>query len=238
MFRFDFKDKALIPPILGTDNADYLERLCSVLEREKIYPSGVVRLRDAAFCEERGIVHLSSSAEHTALLEDEDYRRLRHRFGMDGDVIRSGLAAFPTCMAVEYGRKVLLFDKTDGGDRMLDGFLKGLTECFFDGKRKPGSLRFYEVAPLDAGYRAGIKDEQEVPADMVRYGICVAHCGMTPTLRNFNRLRNLQRVAVPLTGEQERIVSSLVKRSDNVRFPNVEMRVRIPAKRKGQGMNI
>ena len=54
MFRFDFKDKSLIPPIFGTDNADYLEQLCPVLERENIYPLGVVRLRDAAFCEERG----------------------------------------------------------------------------------------------------------------------------------------------------------------------------------------
>lgn len=154
MFRFDFKDKGMIPPILGTNNADYLERLCPVLEREKIHPSGVVRLRDAAFCEERGIEQLSSSAKHTALLENEDYKRLGHRFGMDGDVIRNGLAAFPTCMAVEYGRKVLLFDKTDGGDRMLDAFLREVTEGFFDGKRKPENLRFYEVAPLDAAYRA------------------------------------------------------------------------------------
>ena len=121
---------------------------------------------------------------------------------------------------------------------MLDDFLKGLTERFFDGKRKPGSLRFYEVAPLDAAYRAKIGDGQTVSPDMVRYGICVAHCDMTPTLRNFNRLRNLQQRPVPLTGEQERIVSSLVTRPDNVRFPNVEMRVRIPAKRKGQGINI
>ena len=68
MFRFDFRDKSLIPPILGTDNADYLERLMPVLERERIHPSGVVRLRDAAFCEERGIVQLSSSAEHTDLI--------------------------------------------------------------------------------------------------------------------------------------------------------------------------
>ena len=73
---------------------------------------------------------------------------------------------------------------------------------------------------------------------MVRYGICVACCDMAPTLRNFNRLRNLQRQPVPLTGEQERIVSSLVARPDNVRFPNVEMRVRIPAKGKGQGMKM
>lgn len=29
------------------------------------------------------------------LLENEDYRRLGHRFGMDGDVIRNGLAGFP-----------------------------------------------------------------------------------------------------------------------------------------------
>lgn len=238
MFRFDFKDKGMIPPILGTNNADYLERLCPVLEREKIHPSGVVRLRDAAFCEERGIGQLSSLAEHTALLENEDYKRLGHRFGMDGDVIRNGLAAFPTCMAVEYGRKVLLFDKTDGGDRMLDAFLREVTDCFFDGKRKPESLRFYEVAPLDAAYRAKIGDGQAASADMVRYGICVAHCDMAPTLRNFNRLRNLQRGHVPLTKEQERIVSSLVARPDNVRFPNVEMKVRTPAKRKGQGINI
>ena len=102
MFRFDFRDKSLIPPILGTDNADYLERLMPVLERERIHPSGVVRLRDAAFCEERGIVQLSSSAEHTALLENDDYKRLGHRFGMDGDVIRNGLAVFPTCTVVEY----------------------------------------------------------------------------------------------------------------------------------------
>lgn len=149
MFRFDFRDKGMIPPILGTDNADYLERLCPVLERERIHPSGVVRLRDAAFCEERGIAHLSSSAEHMTLLENEDYRRLGHRFGMDGDVIRNGLAAFPTCMVVEYEGKVLLFDKTDSGDRMLDAFLSRLAERFFDGKRKSGSLRFYEVAPLD-----------------------------------------------------------------------------------------
>ena len=172
------------------------------------------------------------------LLENEDYRRLGHRFGMDGDVIRNGLAAFPTCMVVEYEGKVLLFDKTDSGDRMLDAFLSRLAERFFDGKRKPRSLRFYEVAPLDAAYRAKIGDGQTVSSDMVRYGICVACCDMAPTLRNFNRLRNLQRQPVPLTGEQERIVSSLVARPDNVRFPNVEMRVRIPVKRKGQGMNI
>ena len=137
MFRFDFRDKSLIPPILGTDNADYLERLMPVLERERIHPSGVVRLRDAAFCEERGIVQLSSSAEHTALLENDDYKRLGHRFGMDGDVIRNGLAVFPTCTAVEYGQKVLLLGKTDKGDKALEEFLNGLTGHFFDGKRKP-----------------------------------------------------------------------------------------------------
>ena len=132
----------------------------------------------------------------------------------------------------------MLFDKTDGGDRMLDAFLWEVTEVFFDGKRKPESLRFYEVAPLDAAYRAKIGDGQVPPADMVRYGICVAHCDMAPTLRNFNRLRNLQRGHAPLTREQEQIVSSLAARLDNARFPNVEMKARILANRKGQGINI
>lgn len=39
MFRFDFRDKSMIPPILGTDNRDYLERITPVLEREKIHPT-------------------------------------------------------------------------------------------------------------------------------------------------------------------------------------------------------
>ena len=224
MFRFDFRDKSLIPPILGTDNADYLERLMPVLERERIHPSGVVRLRDAAFCEERGIVQLSSSAEHTALLENDDYKRLGHRFGMDGDVIRNGLAVFPTCTAVEYGQKVLLLGKTDKGDKALEEFLNGLTGHFFDGKRKPEELRFHEVAPLDAEFRPEI-------------GAC-KRCDMAPTLRNFNRLRNLQLMRAPLSKEQQRIVSLLVTRPDNVRFPETEVKTSMPFKKKGQSINI
>ncbi|RGX86965.1 DUF6047 family protein [Bacteroides intestinalis] len=238
MFRFDFRDKSLIPGIFGTDNMDYLERLCPVLEQERIHPSGVVRLRDAAFCEERGIVQLSSLAEHTALKENEDYKRLGHRFGMDGDVIRNGLAAFPTCTAVEYGQKVLLLGKTDKGDKALEDFLNDLTRHFFDGIRKPEELRFHEVAPLDAKYRAEIGNCKTVSPAILRYGICTKRCDMAPTLRNFNRLRNLQPMSAPLTKEQERIVSSLVGLPDNVQFQNVEMKVRTPAKRKGQGINI
>lgn len=106
MFRFDFRDKSKIPEIRATDNADYLQRLCPVLKQEKIHPSGIVRLRDAAFCCERGIAPLSVSAAHSALTENEDYNRLAYRFGMDGHVIRNGLAAFPTCTAVEFGKTV------------------------------------------------------------------------------------------------------------------------------------
>ena len=238
MFRFDFRDKSMIPPILGTNNADYLERLCPVLEREKVHPSGVVRLRDAAFCEERGIVQLSASAAHTALTENEDYIRLGHRFGMDGDVIRNGLAAFPTCTAMEYGQKVLLLGKSDKGDKVLEEFLNDLTGHFFDGKRKPGELRFHEVAPLDAKYRMEIGDCKTASPDILRYGICTKRCDMAPTLRNFNRLRNLQLMRAPLTKEQKRIVSLLVTRPDNVRFPDVEMKTGIPFKKKGQSINI
>lgn len=236
MFRFDFKDKGVIPAILGTDNADYLERLCPVLERERIHPSGVVRLRDAAFCEERGIVQLSSLAEHTTLLENEDYLRRGHRFGMDGDVIRNGLAAFPTCTAVEYGQKVLLLGKTDKGDKALEEFLNDLTGHFFDGKRKPEELRFHEVAPLDEKFRAEIGDYRTASADILSYGICTGRYDTAPTLRNFNRLRNLQPKHLPLSKEQERIVSLLVSRGDNARFPEAEKRIAV--KKKGQNINI
>ena len=210
MFRFDFRDKSLIPPILGTDNADYLERLMPVLERERIHPSGVVRLRDA----------------------------LGHRFGMDGDVIRNGLAVFPTCTAVEYGQKVLLLGKTDKGDKALEEFLNGLTGHFFDGKRKPEELRFHEVAPLDAEFRAEIGDCKTTSPDILRYGICTKRCDMAPTLRNFNRLRNLQLMRAPLSKEQQRIVSLLVTRPDNVRFPETEVKTSMPFKKKGQSINI
>lgn len=238
MFRFDFRDKSLIPGIFGTDNMDYLERLCPVLEQERIHPSGVVRLRDAAFCEERGIVQLSSLAEHTALKENEDYKRLGHRFGMDGDVIRNGLAAFPTCTAVEYGQKVLLFDKTEIGDKELAKLLDGITEKFFEGKGKPKELGFYEITPLNAKYRSTMGDWQVASPEILNYGICTKRLDMAPTLRNFNRLRNLLLVKVPLTKEQERIMSQLVARPDNTRFSGPNMSVKVPMKRERRGMKI
>lgn len=144
---------------------------------------------------------LSVSAAHTALVENEDYQRLAHRFGTDGHVIRNGLAVFPTCTAVEYGQKVLLFDKTETGDKELAKLLDGITEKFFEGKGKPKELGFYEVAPLDARYRGTMGDWQVASPEILNYGICIKRLDMAPTLRNFNRLRNLPLVKVPLAKE-------------------------------------
>ncbi len=237
MFRFDFRDKGMIPPIFVMDNADYLERLCPVLEWERIHPSGVVRLRDAAFCKERSIVQLSSSAEHTVLLKNDDYKRMGHRFGMDGDVIRNGLAAFPTCAVVEYGQKVLLLRKTNKGDKALEEFLNDLTVHFFDGKQKPEDLRLHEVAPLNVKYWVEIGNCMTVSPDIFRYGICTKRYDMALTLKNFNRLRNLQLMRVPLSKEQQRIISLLVTRPDNAWFLETEMKRRT-FKKKGRSVNI
>lgn len=128
--------------------------------------------------------------------------------------------------------------KSDKGDKVLEEFLNDLTGHFFDGKRKPGELRFHEVAPLDAKYRMEIGDCKTASSEILRYGICTKRCDMAPTLRNFNRLRNLQLMRAPLTKEQERIVSLLVTRPDNIRFSDVEMKARIPFKKKGQSINI
>ena len=141
-------------------------------------------------------------------------------------------------MAVEYGQKVLLLGKTDAGDKALEKFLDDLTESFFDGKRKPEELRFHEVAPPDAKYRAEIGDCKVASPQILRYGICTKRMDMAPTLRNFNRLRNLQLNRRPLTKEQERIVSVLVTRPDNTRFPDKEVKPGIPFKKKGQSINI
>lgn len=102
-------------------------------------PVGCGKIAGRGFCEERGIVQFSASAAHTALTENEDYIRLGHRFGMDGNVIRNGLAAFPTCTAVEYGQKVLLLGKSDKGDKVLEEFLNDLTGHFFDGNESRGN---------------------------------------------------------------------------------------------------
>lgn len=120
----------------------------------------------------------------------------------------------------------------------MEEFLNGLTGHFFDGKRKPEELRFHEVAPLDAEFRAEIGDCKTTSPDILRYGICTKRCDMAPTLRNFNRLRNLQLMRAPLSKEQQRIVSLLVTRPDNVRFPETEVKTSMPFKKKGQSINI
>ena len=141
-------------------------------------------------------------------------------------------------MPVARRQKVLLLGKTDKGDKALEEFLNGLTGHFFDGKRKPEELRFHEVAPLDAEFRAEIGDCKTTSPDILRYGICTKRCDMAPTLRNFNRLRNLQLMRAPLSKEQQRIVSLLVTRPDNVRFPETEVKTSMPFKKKGQSINI
>ena len=157
---------------------------------------------------------------------------------MDGHVIRNGLAVFPTYMAVEYGQKVLLFDKTEIGDKELAKLLDGITEKFFEGKGKPKELGFYEIAPLNAKYRSTMGDWQVASPEILNYGICTKRLDMAPTLRNFNRLRNLPLVKVPLTKEQERIMSQLVARPDNTRFSGPNMSVKVPMKRERRGMKI
>lgn len=236
MFRFDFRDKSKVPEIVATDNADYLQRLYPVLKQEKIQPTDVVRLRDAAFCEERGISPLSSSAAHSALAENEDYLRLAHRFGMDGNVIRNGLAAFPTCTAVEFGKTVLLFSKDQAGDKALNNFLQEQTADFFNKKARPEELRIYEVAPLDEAFRFNLKDCQKLSPDLLKYGICTVRQEMTPTLRNFNRLMNRLPERLPLTGEQEQAVSILITRPDRAKYPMVVKS--IPSKKKEQGIKL
>ena len=75
MFRYDFKNRNLIPPIKD-DNADYLLRLGPVLAKENIQPVNVMRLRDAAFCIEHRIPLFTEEAEHRALRNNEEYNRL------------------------------------------------------------------------------------------------------------------------------------------------------------------
>lgn len=132
----------------------------------------------------------------------------------------------------------MLFDKTEIGDKELAKLLDGITEKFFEGKGKPKELGFYEIAPLNAKYRSTMGDWQVASPEILNYGICTKRLDMAPTLRNFNRLRNLLLVKVPLTKEQERIMSQLVARPDNTRFSGPNMSVKVPMKRERRGMKI
>ena len=83
-----------------------------------------------------------------------------------------------------------------------------------------------------------MRDWQVASPEILNYGICTKRLDMTPTLRNFNRLRNLPLIKVPLTKEQERIMSQLVVRPDNTRFSGLNMSGEVPMKREKRGMKI
>lgn len=204
MFRYDFKNRSLIPSIKD-DNADYLLRLSPVLARENIQPVNVMRLRDAAFCIEHRIPLFTEEAEHRVLRNNEEYNRLADRYGTDRFVIRGGQAIFPTYTAVECGSDIFLFTKTRTGDAALHDYLQYQANSFFGDKLQPDKLRLYDIAPAgvdlshkadtrtqftnllnrSAGKKSMFEIDCQFSSEMLRYGICTAEFPMYPSIENY-----------------------------------------------------
>ena len=75
---YRFEDRSQIPHINDLNNTQYLAKLLDITELLGMWPTHVVRLRDAVFCEQHEIDIHSPQASHDHLLE--------HRFFMSATI--------------------------------------------------------------------------------------------------------------------------------------------------------
>lgn len=66
---YRFEDRSQIPHINDLNNTQYLAKLLDITELLGMWPTHVVRLRDAVFCEQHEIDIHSPQASHDHLLE-------------------------------------------------------------------------------------------------------------------------------------------------------------------------
>ena len=113
LMEYRFKDQSLIPPFSNTDNGDYLSRLLPVTNSLGIWPSNVVRLRDAVFCHKMHIEPLSEQGSHDVLLNHPHFTSSSNYY--DDKLVKEGNYQFPCWKALESERGVLLFSETENG---------------------------------------------------------------------------------------------------------------------------
>lgn len=93
LMEYRFKDQSLIPPFSNTDNGDYLSRLLPVTNSLGIWPSNVVRLRDAVFCHKMHIEPLSEQGSHDVLLNHPHFTSSSNYY--DDKLVKEGITSFP-----------------------------------------------------------------------------------------------------------------------------------------------
>lgn len=71
---YRFEDRSQIPHINDLNSTQYLAKLLDITESLGIWPTHVVRLRDAVFCEQHEIDIHSPQASHDHLLEHRFFR--------------------------------------------------------------------------------------------------------------------------------------------------------------------
>lgn len=96
LFRCDLPDRNMIPNLASFDNDDYPRLIGEMMSKQGLWPTDVLRLRDAAFCLEHGIDPLSDAGRHHNLTNNPDYTAQASRYGTGIHVICAGETIFPT----------------------------------------------------------------------------------------------------------------------------------------------
>lgn len=203
LMEYRFKDQSLIPPFSNTDNGDYLSRLLPVTNSLGIWPSNVVRLRDAVFCHKMHIEPLSDQGSHDVLLNHPHFTSSSNYY--DDKLVKEENYRFPCWKALESERGVLLFSETENGKLAFRKYWQYLTDHFFDPKFHIEFLNEYHVPKfmdpyagyVDRFYDLRIKRSIEresitpipqeffAPRELVRTGFCQQRFDMTPTGKNY-----------------------------------------------------
>ena len=135
LFRYDFPDAGKLPRELRRPvNELSFDTICHATARQGIRPTRIVTLRDARYCQQKGIDPLSFDAE------------TKTRIGFRLEYGLGQTESFPTCRAVDTGHGVLLYDPDHSvGREAYRSFMQHCADHFFDPEMTLERLRIYDL---------------------------------------------------------------------------------------------
>lgn len=143
-----------VPELAERSGRDYFRHLAAVFSRQGIAPQNIVRLRDAVFCREKQIPLLGFDAEHIMLAKRPDYLKTQQGYGAYLPELRGVLPEFKACNAVRMEQGVLLFSRSDKGDKLLGDLLQYHSLHFFDPELKEKSIGVYQLPLFDPSLKS------------------------------------------------------------------------------------
>ena len=205
LIEYRFKDRNLIPLFSNRDNSDYLSRLLPVVESLDIWPTHIVRLRDAIFCERHGLDPLSEWSTHEHLLVHPHFTKTENL--MNDKLIQKKNYEFPCWKALKCERGVLLFSDSGIGKNGYSECRKYITDNFFNPGFHMEFMDIYRIPAFMTTYLpyvdrfhdlyinrtdeqrqiADIPKEVFAPGEIVKSGFLCKHFDMKRTSENFRR---------------------------------------------------